>query len=60
MDSFFEDVKLLFRTGLPFYRKWCNIPHNYEELYHQALEEIQEPGCLTTGRLITTWGTTNK
>jgi len=59
MDIFFEDVKLLFRTGLPFYRKWGNIPPNYEELYQQALEEIQDPGCLTTGHLVTTWGTTN-
>lgn len=57
MESFFENIKLLFRTLEPFLRKWSRLPANYDEIYHQALEEIQQPGSRSTGRLVTVWGT---
>jgi ubiquinone/menaquinone biosynthesis C-methylase UbiE len=56
MESFVKNTQLAFRTGLPFLRKWGNAPDNYQELCHQALEDIQQPACLTTGQLVTTWG----
>lgn len=56
IESFFEDIKLLFRTLEPFIRKWSRIPDNYDEIYHQAIDEIQQPSCRTTGRLVTVWG----
>jgi len=57
MESLVDNVKLGFRTALPFFRKWGHVPDNYEELYQQAIEEIQQPDCLTTGKLVTVWGT---
>jgi ubiquinone/menaquinone biosynthesis C-methylase UbiE len=57
MDGFVEDTKLLFRTFVPFLRKWGHMPENYEDIVRQALEDIQQPYCLTTGELVTVWGT---
>ncbi len=37
METFFEDIKLLFRTLEPFIRKWSRIPDNYDQIYQQAL-----------------------
>jgi ubiquinone/menaquinone biosynthesis C-methylase UbiE len=56
-ESFVENIKLLFRTLEPFIRKWGHIPNNYDEIYYQAISEIQQPDCRTTGRLVTVWGT---
>jgi len=56
-DSFFDDVKLVFRTVVPFLRKWGRVPDNYDEIYQQALTEIQQPDCVTTWHLVTIWGT---
>ncbi len=57
METFFEDIKLLFRTLEPFIRKWSRIPDNYDQIYQQALHEIQQPGSISTGRMVTAWGT---
>jgi len=57
MESFIENIKLLFRTLQPFIHKWSNPPANYDEIHHQAIYEIQQPDCRTTGRLVTVWGT---
>lgn len=56
-DRFYEDMKLLFKTALPFYRKWTQVPDDYEELYQQALREIQHPDFVATVDLLTAWGT---
>ncbi|GAC1375883.1 MAG: 27-O-demethylrifamycin SV methyltransferase [Ktedonobacteraceae bacterium] len=53
---FSEDVKHVFRTALPFFRKWVRVPNNYESLYQQALAEMQQPGFVATWRLLTVWG----
>lgn len=55
---FSEGVKLVFRTTLPFLRKWTRLPDNYESLYQQALTEMQQPDFVATWRLLTVWGTT--
>jgi ubiquinone/menaquinone biosynthesis C-methylase UbiE len=51
-----EDMRLLFRTGLPFLHKWIRVPENYEEIYQQMLHEIQQPDFELRGSLLTTWG----
>jgi len=56
-QSFYEDVKRMFRTLLPFFRKWSRVPDDYEEIYHQALKDIQQPGFVATWTLLTVWGT---
>ena len=51
-----ENMKHAFRTFLPFFRKWTQVPDNYESLYQQALQEMQQPDFVATWRLVTCWG----
>jgi len=55
-QSFYEDMKHLFRTGLPFMRKWSRVPDDYEEIYQQALVEMQQPDFVATWHYLTAWG----
>ncbi len=55
-ERFAQDVKYLFRTGLPFFQKWTRIPENYEEIYQQALRDMQKPDFVATWKLLTAWG----
>jgi ubiquinone/menaquinone biosynthesis C-methylase UbiE len=59
-QSFYEDMRHLFRVSLPFFDKWIRIPRNYEEIYQQALSEMQQPEFLATWLFRTVWGTRNK
>jgi SAM-dependent methyltransferase len=52
-----EDMKHLFRTAAPFLRKWIKVPDNYDSLYLQMLQEVQQPDFVATARLLTCWGT---
>jgi ubiquinone/menaquinone biosynthesis C-methylase UbiE len=54
--SFYEDQKLVFRTMLPFMHKWTRVPDDYEALYQQALNEMQQPDFVATWELLTAWG----
>jgi ubiquinone/menaquinone biosynthesis C-methylase UbiE len=56
-QHFFEDVRLGARTGLPFLRKWGKAPDQYEELYQQMLQEMEQPDFVATWDLLTVWGT---
>jgi ubiquinone/menaquinone biosynthesis C-methylase UbiE len=56
-QRFAEDTKHAFRTIAPFLRKWIKVPGEYERLYQQALEEVQQPDFVATWRLLTVWGT---
>ena len=53
----YEDVKLFYRVGLPFFQKWVNIPSDYQQIYQQALREMQQPDFVSTWTLLTAWGT---
>jgi ubiquinone/menaquinone biosynthesis C-methylase UbiE len=53
---FFEDMRYLFRTNLPFLRKWSRVPDDYEELYQQMLAEMQQPDFIVSNQTITAWG----
>ncbi len=55
-QRFYEDMMHLFRVSLPFFQKWVHVPSNYEEIYRQALKEMQEPSFVATWRLLTVWG----
>ena len=56
-QSFYEDIKLAYRTVIPFFRKWSSVPDDYEAIYQQALAEIQQPDFVSKWRLLTAWGT---
>ena len=55
-QQFYENERDFFRTIVPFLRKWTSIPDNYEELYQQALDEMQQPDFVGTWNLLTAWG----
>ncbi len=57
MAGFRDDIAIFFRTIVPFVRKWGNVPDNYDDIYHQALHQIQQPGSITTWEIVTIWGT---
>jgi hypothetical protein len=52
-----DNVRLGSRTFLPFFRKWTKVPDNYEQLYRQALTDMQQPDFRARGQLVTVWGT---
>ncbi|QBD75619.1 class I SAM-dependent methyltransferase [Ktedonosporobacter rubrisoli] len=56
-QHFAEDMKLGFRTALPFIRKWRGLPEDYEELYQRMLSDLQQPDLVITWRMLTAWGT---
>ncbi len=55
-QSFYEDMGHFFRLLVPFFQKWTHVPNNYEEIYQQALKEMQEPEFVATWKLLTAWG----
>lgn len=55
--DFSANVQHGFRTMLPFLRKWTSVPNNYEQIYRQALSEMQRPDFVATWNLLVAWGT---
>lgn len=54
---FYEDMQRAFRVLIPFLEKWVHVPRNYDEIYQQALKEMQQPDFVATWTLLTAWGT---
>lgn len=52
-----EDLTRIFRTSLPFLRKWVAVPGNYEAIYQQMLYDVQQPDFKTQWPIFTCWGT---
>jgi ubiquinone/menaquinone biosynthesis C-methylase UbiE len=52
-----EDMRLVFRTIAPYLRKWGQMPDDYEALYRQMLQEVEQPDFVAMCHLITAWGT---
>jgi ubiquinone/menaquinone biosynthesis C-methylase UbiE len=57
-QRFYEDMSRIFRTVLPFLRKWTRVPDDYERIYQQALSEMQQPDFVESGSILTAWGNT--
>jgi ubiquinone/menaquinone biosynthesis C-methylase UbiE len=54
---FYEDMRLVYRTMLPFFRKSTQVPDDYDMIYQQMLTEMQQPDFVATWELLTAWGT---
>jgi ubiquinone/menaquinone biosynthesis C-methylase UbiE len=54
---FIEDEKRIFRTAFPFLQKWTRVPDNFEELYQQMVQEIEQPDFVAQIQVATAWGT---
>ncbi|HLZ58697.1 MAG TPA: hypothetical protein VKR06_17295 [Ktedonosporobacter sp.] len=55
-QNFYDDMKYVGRTVLPFLRRRIQVPDNYEEIYQQSLDEMQRPDFVATWNLLTAWG----
>ena len=53
---FYEDMLHAFRVALPYFQKWTNVPSDYEDIYQQALQEMQQPDFFARWTLLTAWG----
>jgi ubiquinone/menaquinone biosynthesis C-methylase UbiE len=56
-QSFSLDIALGFRLLLPFFQRWTRVPSNYQDIYQQALKEMQQLGFEATWQILTVWGT---
>jgi ubiquinone/menaquinone biosynthesis C-methylase UbiE len=54
---FSGDIQRMFRTLLPFFQKYTHVPRDYQEIYRQALKEIEQPNFMATWDWLTAWGT---
>jgi len=54
---FVEDVARLFRNIKPFLQKWTSLPDDYDEIYQQMLNEMNNPNFVGNMKLLTVWGT---
>jgi hypothetical protein len=55
-QRYYEDMRLVFRTALPFLHKWTRVPDDYQTLYQQALGDMQRPDFVATWHALTAWG----
>ncbi|HLZ62358.1 MAG TPA: class I SAM-dependent methyltransferase [Ktedonosporobacter sp.] len=55
-ESFSEVTRHFYRNLLPFFRKWTDVPDDYETIYQQMLNDMQQPDFEVTWRLDTIWG----
>lgn len=55
-QHFAEDMKLVYRTTLPFLKKWNNVPDDYEGIYQQAMRDMQAPDFVGAWDMLTAWG----
>ncbi len=59
-QSFYEDAIHFYRVSLPFLQKWVHVPGDYQEIYQQALKEMQAAEFTATWTWLTVWGTRPK
>lgn len=55
--AFYEDMKAFYMMIVPFLRKWIRFPENYEQVYKQALQGIQEEGFEANWGMVAIEGT---
>ena len=51
-----ENLRLLFKTLIPFFRKWGQLPDDYDATYQQMLSDIEQPGYASSWTVLTAWG----
>jgi ubiquinone/menaquinone biosynthesis C-methylase UbiE len=55
-QAYYNDMKHGYHTIRPFLLKWGCLSEDYEALYQQALDEMQQPDFHSTWNLRTVWG----
>jgi ubiquinone/menaquinone biosynthesis C-methylase UbiE len=57
-ERFAQGFQQLLRLTLPFVKKWVHVPEDYDQVYAQAVHDMQQPDFVATWKLFTVWGTT--
>jgi SAM-dependent methyltransferase len=55
-DAYYNDMMHAFRTLRPFLQRWGCITREYDAIYQQALNEMQQSTFHSTWNLLTAWG----
>lgn len=55
-QAYYEDMMHAYSTIRPFLKKWGYESSNYDEIYQQALAEMQQPDFCITWNLLSAWG----
>ena len=55
-QAYYKDVMHMFRTIRPFLQKWGCISGDYDAIYQQALDEMQQNTFHSTWNLRSAWG----
>lgn len=55
-QAYYKDMMHAYRTIRPFLQKWGCLSEDYEAIYQQALNEMQQPDFHSTWHLRTVWG----
>ena len=55
-QAYYNNMMHAYSTIRPFLRKWGCFSENYEAVYQQALDEMQQPDFHSTWHLRTAWG----
>ncbi len=56
-ESAKENTRLAFRNMLPFLQKWTKVPKDYDQIYQQAMKEIDQLDYTAEWEMVTVWGT---
>ena len=56
-QRYFENMRLAFRNLVPYLQKWTQVPADYDQIYQQALVEMQQPDFVANWTLLTALGT---
>ncbi|QBD76798.1 class I SAM-dependent methyltransferase [Ktedonosporobacter rubrisoli] len=55
-QAYAEDMGYVYKTIRPFLKKWGCLAPNYDEIYRQAIEEMQQSDFCSSWDLLTAWG----
>ena len=55
-EAYYKDEAYAFRTIRPFLQKWGCISEDYDALYQQALDEMQQSTFRATWNIRSAWG----
>jgi SAM-dependent methyltransferase len=55
-QAYYEDMMHAYSTIRPFLKKWGSEARDYDEIYQQAITEMQQPDFCITWNLLSAWG----
>lgn len=56
-ENFYQNMMYGYQTLVPFLQKWGCIAEDYDAIYQQAMNDMQQKDFHATWKLVTVWGT---